>query len=369
MHLKKKVCLLITIIVLSTLVSRAAGSPNQTMSFIADGITVDVTYPEEAHPLENVTYSVSIKANTALILQSFALFIYAPVNSTLQEIANQTLTNFSFIENYTLPSFVEFQLPENTNGTVYCVMTFKTNQAAFSSTDMFFTTHVSELTFSEMQSLYIEMLANYTKLQSDFANLTVEYNELLANYTKLQSDFANLTVEYNELFLNYSATVENYTLLISQNNQLQAAYDSKVAAYDSLVSSNNQLSQDYSSLNAEYQAGLSELAAWKSDYVSLNTTNTSLRNDFTHLQSIYDTLNQTYYNLLADLNTLQNNLVVSEGSANNSRIFVFIALMAIVALVALIVYLKKKEPEPYVVIRKETVAVEPEENQEPLEED
>ena len=348
MHLKKKVCLLITIIVLSTLVSRAAGSPNQTMSFIADGITVDVTYPEEAHPLENVTYSVSIKANTALILQSFALFIYAPVNSTLQEIANQTLTNFSFIENYTLPSFVEFQLPENTNGTVYCVMTFKTNQAAFSSTDMFFTTHVSELTFSEMQSLYIEMLANYTKLQSDFANLTVEYNEL---------------------FLNYSATVENYTLLISQNNQLQAAYDSKVAAYDSLVSSNNQLSQDYSSLNAEYQAGLSELAAWKSDYVSLNTTNTSLRNDFTHLQSIYDTLNQTYYNLLADLNTLQNNLVVSESSANNSRIFVFVALMAIVALVALIIYLRKKEPEPYVVIRKETVAVEPEENQEPLEED
>ena len=33
-----------------------------------------------------------------------------------------------------------------------------------------------------------------------------------------------------------------------------------------------------------------------------------------------------------------------------------------IALIILIIYLKKKKPEPYVVIRKETVAVKPAEN-------
>jgi len=33
-----------------------------------------------------------------------------------------------------------------------------------------------------------------------------------------------------------------------------------------------------------------------------------------------------------------------------------------IALIILIIYLKKKKPEPYVIIRKETVAVKPTEN-------
>ena len=348
MHLRNKGCLLAALILLSTLICGVWALPSPNASFQGGGITVDFKYPDEAHPNSNITHSVTVTANTNLSSIIMGVLIYAPVNSTLQLLKNQPLGWGALNENENFTTQIPVMLPEQVNGTLYCVISVQTDQTANTLSYGFYTTHVSELTFSEMQ---------------------IKYDQMLSNYTQLQTAFDALLNDYNSLFVNYTATLDNYTSLISQFNQLQTMYDNKVTAYNSLISSNSQLSQDYSSLNSEYQASLSELAASKSDFESLNSNTTSLRNDYSHLQSVYDTLNQTYYNLLADLNTLQNDLVVSKGSANNSRIFVFIALMAIVALVALIVYLRKKEPEPYVVIRKETVAVEPEENQEPLEED
>ena len=320
MHSRKKVYLLITLVLFSTLTVQVWASPTTTVTFSSDGVTVEVTFPEEAHPTDDITHNVTITAHTDLALESFALFIYAPVNSSLLEIKNRTFT-WDFLENENLTSRIEFQLPENTNGTLYCVMNFKTDQAPRDSSNLFFTTRVSELTFSEMQTLYNN------------------YETLLANF--------------NDLSNNYTISVEALNLLTTQHAELQKKYNSEIAAYNSLLNSKDQISQEYNNLNANYKAKLTELSASQSDYETLNTTKNNLQTSYTTLQNVYNNLNQKYSNLLAQLSTLQeeaNELPIS-------RTLLFIALMAVAGLVALIVYLKRKKPEPYMVIRKETVTV------------
>ena len=342
MHSWKNVYLLIALVFLSTLIVQIRASPTTTMTFSSDGVTIDVAFPEEAHPLENITHNVTITAQTTLTL-SFALFVYAPVDSIFQEVTNQTFTNFPFSENQTQLNRFELQLPENTNGTLYCVMTFQTNQATSYSSYMFYTTHVSELTFSEMQTLYNEMLASYTLLQTDYETLLTQYNGLLADY---------------------NSSVVNYTSLLSQHTELQTKYDSQVAAFNSQLSSNNQLSQEYNNLNAVYKVKLTELSASQSDYETLNTTKSNLQTSYTSLQNVYNTLNQTYNTLQKQLNDLQEDVKITDSDLTISQTFMFIALMAIAGLVALIVYLKRKKPEPYMVIRKETVTV-PQDDEKP----
>jgi hypothetical protein len=47
---------------------------------------------------------------------------------------------------------------------------------------------------------------------------------------------------------------------------------------------------------------------------------------------------------------------------NNTGNLTYLFIGTTVALIVLITYIKKKKPEPYIVIRKETVAVKPSEN-------
>jgi hypothetical protein len=298
-----------------------------------------LTFPEEAHPNTTITHNVTITAHTDLSLQSFTLFIYAPVNATWQEVKNRTIS-WDFYENETLTSRIEFQLPQDTNGTLYCEMTVQTDQTAEASSYRFYTTRISELTFSEMQSMYYGMLANYTSLQADYQSLLNEYNDLLANYTSL---FAN------------------YTALLSEHNDLLTKYDTQVANYQTLLNSYNKRSSDYNTLDSNYRSQLSKYNALQADYDSLNSTfysvqgnYTFLQGNFTDLQAVYDALKETYNNLLSDLNNLQ-------GTVDADNIVMFIFVVTVACLVAFIIYIKRKKEEPYVVIRKETVAMKPDE--------
>ena len=336
---QKKACILTALVLFSVLVSQVRASPNLT-TLRADGVTIGITFPEEAHPLDTITHNVTIAAHTALTLQAFTLFIYAPVNSSLQEIKNRTLT-WDFTENENLTTRIEFQLPKNTNGTLNCVMTFQTSQAASYSSYTFFTTRVSQLTFGEMQNLYNQMLANYIRQQTDYETLLNLYNGLLANY---------------------NSSLTNYTNLLSQHNDLQTKYNSQVTTYDSLLSVNNRLSQDYTTLNANYRTTLNELTASQSSYELLNSTRNSLQTSYNTLQNIYNALNQTHNDLLAECDNLLKELNNSEGEAGTNRILVFIFLLTIAALMALVFYLKRKKLDPYIVIRKETVTVDKDEN-------
>jgi predicted nuclease with TOPRIM domain len=336
MQAKKTGYFLITLLLLSGLIC-SVGASTTTVSFRGGGVTIDLTFPEEAHPNTTITHNVTITAtNPTTELHNFTAVIKALVNSSWVEIFNaQDTFTQPLPKNYTL----NLSLPQETNGTLQCFIYVNTNSIDDLST-IFYTTRVNTLTFSEMQTLYYEMLANYTSLQADYQSLLNEYNDLLANYTSL---FAN------------------YTALLSEHNDLLTNYDTQVANYQTLLNSYNKLSSDYNTLDSNYRSQLSKYNALQADYDSLNSTlysvqgnYTFLQGNFTDLQAVYDALKETYNNLLSDLNNLQ-------GTVDADNIVMFIFVVTVACLVAFIIYIKRKKEEPYVVIRKETVTMKPDE--------
>jgi len=329
MRAKKIVCFFSVLLLFSGLMCSADALSTTTVTFHGAGITINLTFPEEAHPEESIWHNATLTANTVLTLYNLTLVIRAPVDPTWQEATSWSLSNRVLPENANLTEEMNFQLPSNANGTLQCFIHINTNQSTDYLSTTFYTTRVSELTFSEMQSLYYDMLANYTTLKD-------EYDGLLANYSSL---------------------LANYTALLSEHNQLIADYNSKVATYESLLAQYNKLSDDYDTLNANYRSKITELGALQSDYDDLNSTRYSLQASYNTLQAVYDALNQTYTDLLTELTTLQQSNKNSESALNSDRIVMFIFVVTVACLIAFIIYIKRKETEPYVVIRKETVAV------------
>jgi predicted nuclease with TOPRIM domain len=350
MPAKKKVCFFLVILLLSgsmCIVDAVDASSNVTVTFRGAGVTIDLTYPEEAHPNTTIMHDVTITANANLTSINIGIFIYAPVNSTLQLIKNQPLSWGNLNENQSLPtSQISIRLPEQANGTLYCNMTVQTEMdpTTYYAYYSFYTTRVSELTFSEMKELYDEMLANYTALQEDYTALLDEYDGLLANYSSL---FAN------------------YTALLGEYDALSAQYDAKVSSYQTLSAEYSKLLSDNAALNDNYKAKIAELGVLQANFDELNETRYSLQGNYTGLQADYDALNQTYTELQADFNGLQALVTQRENELNSDRVVMVIFVVAVAALVAFIVYIRWKKQEPYVVIRKETVSVNPDEKSEP----
>jgi predicted nuclease with TOPRIM domain len=344
---KKIICFFSVLMLLSALMYIGDASSIVTVSFSGGGVTIDLEYPEEAHPNATITHNVTITAHTDLSLQSFTLFIYASVNEMLQEIKNRTIS-WDFLENETLTSRIEFQLPQETNGTLYCEMTVKTDQTADTSSYKFYTTRVSELTFSEMQNLYYGMLANYTSLQEDYETLLDDYDSLLADYSSLSADCTALLSEYDTLADQYSVLNDTYQTLLKDYNEKVADYDDLKHDYDTLYYDN------YTSTTRELGVLRSNYESLNSTYSSLKANCTSLQANYTSLQADYDALNKTYSDLLADLNSLQED---KDSALNTDRIIMIVFIVAVAALITFIVYLKRKKEEPYVVIRKETVSM------------
>jgi ribosomal protein S15P/S13E len=343
MH-KRGVYLLTVLILFGAFIYGVKASSNPVVTLQVSGVTIDVEYPEEAHPNSTITYGVTITANTNITSLNIGVFIYASVNSTLQLIKNQPITWATLHENQSLPTTeIPIPLPELSNGTLKCVITVQTSQTAARNCS-FYTTHVSELTFGEMQSLY---------------------NEILLNYTQLQNDYETLLSQYVSLLMDYNSSLGNYTTLLGQYGDLQSKYDNEVVAFNVQLNSNDKLSQDYSTLNALYKSTLNKLGTSQADFEVLNNTKNSLQASYNNLETTYTSLNQNCTSLLEEISNLQNSIKISESDVNNSRIFLFVALVAVIGLIGLISYLKRKQPEPYVIIRKETVALKPDKKEEP----
>jgi len=335
MRAKRIVYFFIVLLLFSGLMYSTCALSINNVSFNGVGVTIDLTFPEESYPNRTITHNLTITANGDLKLQNFTLFIYAPINSALQHIENETAV-LPMQENQSLPIIISIRLPENVNGRLYCVMYVETeiDQTIEHSSCTFYTTLVSEPTFSEM----------------------------FANYTSLQADYETLLSEYDDLLTNCSSLLANYKALLSEHNQLTADYNSKVAAYASLLAQYNKLSDDYDALNANYRSKITELGDLQTNYDDLNTTRYNLQASYNTLQTIYEGLNQTYTDLQTELTNLQERINVSEGVLNSDRIVMFIFTVAVAALIAFIVYLKRKKEEPYVVIRKETVSMKSDED-------
>jgi hypothetical protein len=312
-------------------------SPDTTVVFRGVGVTIDLTFSEEAHPGESIWHNATLTANIGLTLHNLTLVIKAPVDSTWQETTGWYLFNRVLTKDENRTEEMYFPLPSSANGTIQCFIFVNTSQSIHYMSTTFYTTRVSELTFSEMQSLYDEMLANYTMLQANYTMQLNKYEDLLANYTSL---------------------FNNYTTLLSQHDQLKVDYNNQVATYNSLLNSYNLLETEFNALTAEYTSQLSKSNTLQSDYNLLNSTYFGVQDSYTDLQAVYDVLNQTYNDLLVDINDLQGTFSESESALNTFRVITFIITMAVAALIVFIIYLKRKKQEPYVVIRKETFRVE-----------
>jgi tetrahydromethanopterin S-methyltransferase subunit B len=85
--------------------------------------------------------------------------------------------------------------------------------------------------------------------------------------------------------------------------------------------------------------------------------------DYDSLETTYNSLNQTYTLLQTEVNNLHQRENVLTAELNNTRNAMYVFIASTIALIALIFYIKKKKPEPYIVLRKETVALKPEQQQ------
>jgi uncharacterized protein YukE len=334
MQTKKMGYLLIVLLLLSGF-AYTVNAATTTVTFRGSGVTIDLTFPDEAHPLETITHNLTITSNANMTLQTFTISIKAPVNSSWQEIRKREEIGQSITQNVSWEVPLSMSLPQEANGTLSCSIYILTNQTIEPLSYKFYTTHVGVLTFSEMQTLYNEMVANYTSLISD----------------------------YDGLLANYSALLTNYETLLSEYNTLSSQYDNKVSTYNTLLANYNALSTEHNTLNSKYQTLSSQYSTLQANYTSLNSTRYSVQGDYDMLNAAYTALNQTYFNLTAQLNALNEKIRLSTNALNLDKILMYVFIATLAGLIALIIYIKRKQAEPYVVIRKETVAVKPDDDE------
>lgn len=268
-----------------------------TLSFHGVSIDINFTYPEEAHPQTEIFHNITLIAKTTLALDNFTLTIYAPINQSLEKIITPTITSSFMIENQTLPIPVNFTTPMETSGRLFCSIYVSTSQSSDYFFTSFYTTQVNTITFSEL-------LVSYDQLLSDYANRLTLYQSLLRDYTDLSNAHTSLEKDYLLETAAYETLLANYTLL-------------------------------------------------NSTLIPLQTNHTTLLNN-------YDSLNQDYNNLQDDIDTLEQEIKISQDTLNTDRNLMVIFIIILVGLIGLIIYLRNKQKEPYVVIRKETVSMKPE---------
>jgi hypothetical protein len=354
MPTKKIVYFFIALLLVSTLTYTASALPAITISLQGEGITINITYPEEAHPKESITHDVTITANTALMM-NFVIVIYAPVNTGWQEVRRQTLTGYYLDANEDFTSKLGFLLPQEANGILYCSLNVSTsvNNNYLSAT--LYTTLVSEPTFSEMRVLYDDMLAQYTSLQNNYTTKVNEYNELFVNYSSLYVNYTTLLNEYNQTVAEYSALGDYYDDLSANYSSLNAAYISVLSQRNQLVADYNNKISEYNTLDENYRSQTNELTNLQTNFYNLNLTHYDLQTVYETLRTDYITLNQTNNNLETQLADLQGQFTDSQGAVGVGNIVMFIFVIAVAILIAFIIYIRRKQEEPYLVIRKETV--------------
>jgi hypothetical protein len=155
----------------------------------------------------------------------------------------------------------------------------------------------------------------------------------------------------------YTTHVRKYTYseLMSEYNELLTNYSDRLTEFGTLLESYNDLAATYGVLNSTYNSLLKQYTTSQSNYNSLLSSHYLL-------EANYNSLNQTCKTLENEIDDLHQKTDSSKIEIINTRNLTYLFVGITIALIALIIYIKKKKPEPYVVIRKETVAVKPTEN-------
>lgn len=306
---------LLVVLLNSLLLSGTLAISTSSLAFHGVGLTVNLDYPEEAHPTEEIYHNVTITSQADLTISNLTLTIYGTVNQTQQEITNLALFSWKLDlnNNNTLTNQINFTIPQDTFERLYCTLYAKTNQDTDYFFTSFYTTHVHTITFSEL-------LIDYNLLLTEIGNNLILYESLNQTYYDLIKQKDNLNSNYNKLYSDYQDQIDINKLLESE--------------YASLNLNTTKIQESYVSLN--------------NNYTSLNQTNTELEQEITILNQEIDLLDQE--------------ISVSKNSLDIDRDLMIVFIIILVSLIGLIIYLRNKQKEPYVVIRKETVSVKPKKN-------
>jgi predicted nuclease with TOPRIM domain len=306
MRIKNSICVFVTLFFLFGQICRLGASSTNSFSFYGAGVIIDLAFPEEAHPAESITHNLTITAKSSLTLENFTLMIKVLVNSSWERVYMEQKLFRDMLQNENLTIQSRFTLPQWAHGKLYCFMYVLTDKTADHFSYTFYTTHVRTLTYTELLIGYEDLLANYSNLLTECESLLDSYNELTVSYGTLNSTYNSLLSEHTDL-------QANYNLLNSTYHGLQASYNSLLSSYYSL----------------------------EANFNSLNQTRTTLENEINNLREKTD---------------------ASKIEIINTRNLTYLFIGTTIALIVLVIYIKKKRPEPYVVIRKETVAVKPTDN-------
>jgi len=293
---------MIAVLLNSFLLSVTMAATAPSLTFHGVGLTVNLTYPEEAHPIDEIYHNVTIYTPTSLTLNNLTLIIYGTVNQTQQEITN-LLLSLPLEANSSLSSRINFTIPQQTFGRLYCTLYASTSQEIDYLFTSFYTTHVHTITFSE---------------------LLIDYNQLLTNYTE------NLAA--------YDSLNSQYITILSQKSNWESSYYSQLDKYNAIKS-------DFDSLNTNITSIQENYDSLNQNYTILTQTNTQLETEITDLEQLID--------------EKEEDIVDKENSLNVDRNLMVVFIVILVSLIGLIIYLRNKQKEPYVVIRKETVSVKP----------
>ena len=357
MQPKKTVCFFSALLLLSMLMCSVNAASDTTVSFRGGGVTIEVTYPEEAHPAENIWHNVTLTSTGDTTLRNFTVVIKAPVNSIWVDVLNsQDTFSKQFSQSSPLTYNLSLSLPQDVNGMLQCSIFVNTSSIDDLSATIY-TTLVSEPTFSEMRVLYDEMLANYTSLQEKYETKLNDYNELYVNYTILMDNYTTLLDDYNQLVTDHGTLQEDYENISDDYRSLNTTYLALLSEHNQLTTNYNNEVSNYNTLYEDFRDRTTELGNLQTVYSALNDTYYSLQTEFNKLQIDSSTLNQKYNNLDTAFTELQKRFTDSESAVGMGNIVMFIFIVVVAALIAFIVYIKKKQENPYLVIRKETVSM------------
>jgi predicted nuclease with TOPRIM domain len=402
MHAIKVVLLICILLLISELLVSVHAAPIETDTFQGFGIRIDLKYPEEAHPGDSVTLNVSITSGNTATLKNFTAVIKALLNNEYWlEIYNAQDTFVKYLPlTYTLQLS---QLPQDAAGKLQCLLYVTTNKnpndpnivminitevREFTYTELISAYNMLETDFDTLSTQYATLNSNFDTLSTQYATLNSTYNALLTNYALLNASYVTLDSTYNKLNADFEILNSTYNSILAEFNILNSSYNTLQAEKTSLQSNLNALNQNYSTLQATHNSLLISNNNLQKDYDTLNTNNIELRTLYNTLveanktlqdkydslsvnssllRDAYNMLNGNYTYLKTQMDSLLQQLADAEDSSNNSlnldRAVMSMFLVAVAGLIAFIIYLKRKETEPYIVVRKETVAIENDEKQ------
>jgi predicted nuclease with TOPRIM domain len=374
----------------------------QTLTFNFMGIYGYLTFPEECHPDDVLTYDLILAAEPEGIhLNYFKLNITCDTSTGQKTLYTETIENRDLPETWLLNKSISLKVPSDAYGKTYCTIEAETYRA-FTTCDSAIgvhTTYIRKLTYEELQAAYQELLNQYniTRIElqywlNEYKNLNATYHQLLNLYNTTieelehwQIEYQKLNATYHELVTQYNATLEqlkhwmneygklnntynqllnNYNLLNSSYQKLQtdynylkSSYDSLEESYRSLNSSYNTLRKNYDSLQESYSSLLEKYNLLNLTYqdLKLNYSNlmltveelksniTILKAQYSDLLNSYNSLNFTYYALLKEYQTIKSENIALTRELWMTRLLMITFLATSLATIVYIIYLTRKK--------------------------